>query len=82
MDRLRNETDVVGYPILPLVRQLNDICGSAGKYLHWGATTQDIMDTASVLQIKSGLDIVETKLAGVINALQDLAVTYRDTPMA
>ncbi|KAI1012890.1 hypothetical protein LB503_001322 [Fusarium chuoi] len=73
MDRLRNETDVVGYPILPLVRQLNDICGSAGKYLHWGATTQDIMDTASVLQIKSGLDIVETKLAGVINALQDLA---------
>jgi 3-carboxy-cis,cis-muconate cycloisomerase len=82
MDRLRNETDVVGYPILPLVRQLNDMCGSAGKYLHWGATTQDIMDTASVLQIKSGLDIVETKLTGVINALQDLAVTYRDTPMA
>ncbi|EXM24816.1 hypothetical protein RAB80_002411 [Fusarium oxysporum f. sp. vasinfectum] len=82
MDRLRSETDVVGYPILPLVRQLNDMCGSAGKYLHWGATTQDIMDTASVLQIKSGLDIIETKLTGVINALQDLAVTYHDTPMA
>ncbi|KAF5975516.1 hypothetical protein FBULB1_7296 [Fusarium bulbicola] len=82
MDRLRNETDIVGYPILPLVRQLNDMCGSAGKYLHWGATTQDIMDTASVLQIKSGLEIVDTKLTGVINALQDLAVTYRDTPMA
>ncbi|KAF4447932.1 3-carboxy-cis,cis-muconate cycloisomerase [Fusarium austroafricanum] len=82
MDRLRNETDIVGYPILPLVRQLSAMCGSAGKYLHWGATTQDIMDTASVLQIKSGLDIVEKKLSGVITALQALAVAHRDTPMA
>ncbi|KAM5353417.1 hypothetical protein ACJ41O_000067 [Fusarium nematophilum] len=82
MDRLRTETDVVGYPILPLVRQLNTMCGSAGKYLHWGATTQDIMDTASVLQMKAGLDVVEAKLSGVIAALERLATTYRDTPMA
>ncbi|KXJ87819.1 L-Aspartase-like protein [Microdochium bolleyi] len=84
MDRLREETDVVGYPILPLVRQLNDMVGAetAGKYLHWGATTQDIMDTAVVLQMKAGLEVVEAKLAGVVAALERLAAEHRDTPMA
>jgi 3-carboxy-cis,cis-muconate cycloisomerase len=36
-DLLRRETDVVGYPILPLVHQLAKQCGEAGRYLHWGA---------------------------------------------
>src|SRR5690606_37974586 len=49
MEALRVETEIVGYPILPLVHQLSRICGAEGEYLHWGATTQDIMDTATVL---------------------------------
>ncbi|KAJ4993167.1 3-carboxy-cis,cis-muconate cycloisomerase [Stagonosporopsis vannaccii] len=80
--RLADETEIVGYPILPLVRQLSDQCGEAGKYLHWGATTQDIMDTASMLQMKAGLDLVEEKLDGVIRSLTSLAKEYRDVPMA
>ena len=54
-DLLRHETDIVGYPILPLVHQLVKQCGEAGRYVHWGATTQDIMDTAVVLQVRDGL---------------------------
>ncbi|KAJ5545847.1 hypothetical protein N7494_003432 [Penicillium frequentans] len=82
-ERLRLETEIVGYPILPLVRQLSDICGEeAGKYVHWGATTQDIMDLASVLQMKEGLDIVERLLRDVIKTLRVLSEKYKDTPMA
>lgn len=82
-ERLRLETEIVGYPILPLVRQLSDICGEeAGKYVHWGATTQDIMDLASVLQMKEGLDIVERLLKDVIKTLRELSEKYKDTPMA
>src|SRR5262245_30985730 len=44
-DRLRHETEIVGYPVRPLVRQLSEAAGDAGGYVHWGATTQDIMDT-------------------------------------
>jgi len=82
-ERLRKETEIVGYPILPLVRQLTALCGDdAGKYVHWGATTQDIMDIASVLQMKSGLDIVERLLKDVIKSLEGLAQKHKDTPMA
>src|SRR6266702_4757016 len=61
--RLKRETETVGYPILPLVRQLADRAGPAGRWLHWGATTQDIMDTAAVLQIRDGLGLIESDLA-------------------
>lgn len=82
MDRLERETHNVGYPILPLVHQLAEGLGDAGKFLHWGATTQDIMDTALVLQIRAGLDFVEADLRGVAVQLRRLSAEYRDTPMA
>ena len=82
LDRLRRETDNVGYPILPLVHQLAEQCGDAGRWLHWGATTQDIMDTAVVLQLRDGLALIEAGLATVRAVLADLAGRHRDTPMA
>jgi 3-carboxy-cis,cis-muconate cycloisomerase len=60
--RLKRETANVGFPILPLVRQLAERAGEAGRWLHWGATTQDIMDSAVVLQIRDGLALIEAEL--------------------
>ncbi|CAH2402758.1 hypothetical protein MES4922_300037 [Mesorhizobium ventifaucium] len=82
LDRLRRETEIVGYPILPLVEQLADAAGEAGRYLHWGATTQDIMDTATVLQVRAAIEVIETRLAETVEALRRLAALHRDTPMA
>lgn len=82
LDLLRQETDIVGYPILPLVHQMAKQCGEAGRYVHWGATTQDIMDTAVVLQLRDGLRIVEDDIAALRGILADLSKKYRDTPMA
>ena len=79
---LKRDADNVGYPILGLMRQLSQKLGEAGRYVHWGATTQDIVDTATVLQIRDGLAIVERDLAAVSAALADLAAKYRDTAMA
>ena len=64
-DLLRRETELVGYPILPLVHQMVEQCGEAGRYVHWGATTQDIMDTAVILQVRAGLKIVEQDIAAL-----------------
>jgi 3-carboxy-cis,cis-muconate cycloisomerase len=80
--RLKRETETVGYPILPLVRQLADRAGDAGRWVHWGATTQDIMDTAAVLQIRAGLELIENDLTALRRHLATLARRWRDTPMA
>jgi 3-carboxy-cis,cis-muconate cycloisomerase len=80
--KLKAKTDVVGYPIVGLVSQLAAQCGEAGGYLHWGATTQDIMDTALVLQMREALALVEADLAALEVALAGLAKTHRLTVMA
>ncbi len=55
MDKLAEQTERIGYPILGVVSQLNALCrDKLGEYCHWGATTQDITDTATVLQIREG----------------------------
>ena len=81
-DLLRHETEIVGYPILPLVHQISKQAGKSGGYVHWGATTQDIMDTAVALQIRDGLEIVENDINELRKILADLSTRYRDTPMA
>jgi 3-carboxy-cis,cis-muconate cycloisomerase len=82
LQRLKKETETVGYPILPLVRQLAERAGEAGRWVHWGATTQDIMDTAAVLQIRAGLELIEADLTVLRGHLAALARRWRDTPMA
>ncbi|KWF32810.1 3-carboxy-cis,cis-muconate cycloisomerase [Burkholderia diffusa] len=81
-DHMRDETDIVGYPILPLVHQLVAMCGDAGRYVHWGATTQDIMDTAVSLQVRDALDSIDADIRELRGILADLASKHRDTAMA
>jgi len=82
MVKLRAQTERIGYPILGVVSQLNLLCrDKLGEYCHWGATTQDITDTATVLQIREGLDIVDRELAAISAAMAKLAREHRDTPM-
>ena len=80
--KLKAETDLVGYPIVGLVHQLAKQVGEAGRYVHWGATTQDIMDTATVLQIRDALVLVEADLEAIEAALAALADNHRATVMA
>jgi 3-carboxy-cis,cis-muconate cycloisomerase len=82
-ESLRQGTNLVGYPILPLIRQLAGKCeGEAGRFVHWGATTQDIMDTGNVLQLREVVAIIQRDLAALIARLATLAQEHRDTPIA
>src|SRR5207248_2137878 len=76
-------TERIGYPILGVVQQIVALCDkSLGEWCHWGATTQDITDTAAVMQIRAALDLVEAELEAIAAALAALARRHRDTPMA
>src|ERR1700676_1913741 len=81
--QLKTQTERIGYPVLPVVQQLVALCrDSLGEWCHWGATTQDITDSATVMQIREALVLVEAEIVGISDALAGLAEKYRDTPMA
>jgi 3-carboxy-cis,cis-muconate cycloisomerase len=80
--KLKTETELAGYPIVGLVHQIAKQCGEAGRYVHWGATTQDIMDTATVLQIRDALVLVDQDLDAIETALARLADKHRRALMA
>jgi 3-carboxy-cis,cis-muconate cycloisomerase len=72
----------VGYPVVGLVAGLSRAAGEAGGWTHWGATTQDIMDTATALQVRDGLALMRASLAGMVAALIAQAAKHRRTVMA
>ena len=81
--RLKQQTERIGYPILGVVQQIVDLCADGlGEWCHWGATTQDITDTAAILQIRAALALVENEMEVIAGVLADLSRRYRDTPMA
>src|SRR3974390_825611 len=83
MAKLKEATEKIGYPVLPVVQQLVALCKDGlGEWSHWGATTQDITDTAAIMQIREALDLIENEIDGIRDALATLAKKYRDTPMA
>jgi len=83
IEKLRTETERIGYPVLPVVAQLVKLCkGGLGEWCHWGATTQDITDTATIMQIRESLDLIEQDINAISDSLAALAKKYRDTPMA
>ena len=83
MAKLKAQIDVIGHPVLPTVQQLVGLCAKGlGEWSHWGTTTQDIMDTAAILQVRDALNLVEEDMTAISNSLATLAERYRDTPMA
>ncbi|RZK38529.1 MAG: adenylosuccinate lyase family protein [Pedobacter sp.] len=83
IEEMKADFDRVGFPILPFVKQLNKACDAeTARWVHYGATTQDILDTGMVLQIKEGLHLIEQDLNAIIAATAKLAKEHSKTVMA
>ena len=81
--KLKAQTERVGYPILGVVQQIVALCDKGlGEWCHWGATTQDITDTATIMQVRAALELVDAEIEKITAALAALSRRYRDTPMA
>lgn len=82
---LQKQTELIGYSILgvvkQVVKQVNEVEAGLGEWTHYGATTQDVTDTATVLQLRDTLNLVEASLDKTIVALKKLAIKHRSTPM-
>ncbi|HEY1232677.1 MAG TPA: 3-carboxy-cis,cis-muconate cycloisomerase [Candidatus Binatia bacterium] len=72
-----------GFPIIALVEELRkQVGGEAASFVHWGATTQDIMDTACVLQIQSATELFKSSLTDIVRHLSALAERHRNVILA
>jgi 3-carboxy-cis,cis-muconate cycloisomerase len=80
--QLAEEGRRVANPVEPLVRALVAEAGEAGRWVHWGATSQDVLDTASMLVARGALDVILGELDRVADGCAALAEAHRTTPMA
>jgi 3-carboxy-cis,cis-muconate cycloisomerase len=68
--------------LMPSIRALTEMSGDAGKYVHWGTTSQDVFDTGLVLQIRDALAIIEAEVRTQIGFLLPLAERFKSHAMA
>jgi 3-carboxy-cis,cis-muconate cycloisomerase len=70
---------------IPMVKQLTAAVAAmdadAARYVHWGATSQDVIDTGRVLQLREAINVITHELSTLVDALAGMAQCYRDTPM-
>ncbi len=81
VERVKAIEKEIKHDIMSLVRALTEQCGESGAYVHFGATSYDIVDTANALQLKDAIGVLESRLTDFKIILQKQAGTYKDTVM-
>ncbi len=67
--------------LMPVIKALRQACGSAGEFVHYGATTQDVIDSGQIIALKQVLKIIKDNLLQIEDLLLDMARRYRDQVM-
>ena len=85
LDALARDAGDAGNLAIPLLRQLTAQVAArnaeAARYVHWGATSQDVIDTGVVLQLREALQLMRVALSELADAIAALAHRYRTVPM-
>ncbi|MDX6391769.1 MAG: 3-carboxy-cis,cis-muconate cycloisomerase [Streptosporangiaceae bacterium] len=80
--RIHNEAARVSHPLMPLITELTRVCGRHGQWVHWGATTQNIMQTGDLVLVRRAHDIIDNLLRQLLGSMAHLAEREADTVMA
>ncbi|AKG91436.1 adenylosuccinate lyase [Geoglobus ahangari] len=78
-ERVREIEAEIRHDVMSLVKAVAEVAGSAGRWVHFGATSNDIIDTAVATQLRDSVKILESKLLRLIEVLADMAVRHRST---
>jgi 3-carboxy-cis,cis-muconate cycloisomerase len=85
LDLLKEQIALSGNAAIPLIKQLTKIVDKespdAARYVHFGATSQDVIDTATILQLKDASELILADLGKLIGQLAHLVKTHRETVM-
>ncbi len=67
--RAKEIEDEIHHDMMAIVRAVTEVCGDAGRWIHYGATSNDILDTATGLQLRDALALIEQKLVNLLRVL-------------
>jgi adenylosuccinate lyase len=81
LERIKEIEREIKHDVMALVRALAEACGPSGAYVHLGATSYDIVDTATALQLKEALELIEKRLNDFEKVLMEKALRYKETLM-
>lgn len=81
IEQIAKQAAKAKHSLMSTINALQDQVGDAGQFIHYGATTQDIVDTATVLQLKQSFAIIERDTKLVACELKKLAKQYQYLPM-
>ncbi|OOZ74457.1 hypothetical protein BOW50_12480 [Solemya velum gill symbiont] len=82
LEYLKRELALSGHSLIPLLKAFQAVCEpEASKYIHYGATTQDIQDTAQSIEILSASNLIERELTEICLILQQLAENNKSIVM-
>ncbi|WP_456369632.1 adenylosuccinate lyase [Geoglobus sp.] len=78
-ERVREIEAEIKHDVMSLVRAITEVAGSAGRWVHFGATSNDIIDTAVATQLRDSLKVLEARLVRLVGILAEKAEEHRDT---
>jgi adenylosuccinate lyase len=81
LSRVKEIEKEIKHDVMAVVKALSEVCGSSGAYVHLGATSYDVVDTANALQLKAAFKLIEEKLNNLERTLMDKAMQYKNTLM-
>lgn len=81
LSRVKEIEREIKHDVMALVRALAEACGPSGAYVHLGATSSDILDTAMALQLRDALDLIEKRLNDLGAVLVEKTEKYKETIM-
>jgi adenylosuccinate lyase len=81
LERMKEIESEIKHDVASLVRAFAEACGPSGAYVHLGVTSSDILDTATALQLKEALGLIEKRLDDLEKILMEKASKYKNTLM-
>jgi 3-carboxy-cis,cis-muconate cycloisomerase len=83
LSAIAKDAALAGNLAIPLVKKLTELVAhedkDAARFVHWGATSQDVIDTGCILQVRGAFDLIDQDLAHLTGTLVALAETHRAT---
>jgi adenylosuccinate lyase len=70
------------HDVIAFLRSVTEQLGPEGRWLHYGLTSSDVLDTATAVVLRDAAAVVEGELARLVEVVHRLALQHRDTPMA